>query len=485
MPTDRPFNYLTVGTSPELVENLWDLVARGNGFEFSHLVHPSFNHRSWPEGGSSSRKYFFSPDEGFRLPIPDRGFLASLEGEGIPTLHNMILGDRVVSKLPYREALAYATFLAKRLIDVFEQSNPMAIIGGFDSLHSSLALAVSRRMKLPWSALHFSVIPDGLACFCDRLTPSSRVQLQDTRIEEVEELAVKSLRQFESRELVAPAYIAPVPRSMSERVAKILNRLSTLRQMLRKESDEGIRKFTEPRSKYSAREAVLHLRRTAEGRRAVAKRPLLARPPADPYVLFGLHMQPESSIDVWAPFFSNQMWVIELLSRSIPPTHRFLVKVHKSDAARYSNRELDNMGALPGVELVAPFADTRSFVENAGLIVLIQGTMGLEAALIGKPVIMLGDSPFAIFPNVTQIEEITGLPELIREKLREQRPSRSSIIGAYTDYLRPFAPASTNDWTKKREPAEIDRYWHLFDRLRAHVIANSAVAARADRNLQR
>ena len=470
MPIDSPFSYLTVGTSPQLVANLWDLVAQGSGFEFSHLVHPTFDRQSWPESASTSRKYFFSADSGFRLPVPDVRFLASLEGGGIPTLHNMILGDRVVSKLPYGESLAYATFLARRLMDVFEHSNPMAIIGGFDSLHSSLSLAVARKMNLAWYALHFSGIPEGFACFCDRLSPAARVQLPDVCVGEAEELATISLRQFESRELAAPAYIAAVARTMPERFAKMSNRLSALARMLAQAPRGGVRRFTEPRSKYSVAAAMRHVRRAAVGRRAVTRRTLLNNLPAEPYVLFGLHMQPESSIDVWAPFFSNQMWVIELLSRSVPASHKLLVKIHKSDAAKYSNRELDKMSALPGVELVAPFADTRSFVENAGLIVLIQGTMGLEAALLGKPVIMLGASPFVLFPNVTQVGELTGLPELIRLKLGERRPTRSSILSAYAEYLRPFARASTNDWSTKREPTEIDGYKRLFDRLRAYVI---------------
>ncbi len=74
-------------------------------------------------------------------------------------------------------------------------------------------------------------------------------------------------------------------------------------------------------------------------------------PPTLPYLFFGLHMQPESSVDVWAPFYANQFSVIEAISRSTPPNYQLLVKLHKSDADNYSRQELDVLRRLPGVIL--------------------------------------------------------------------------------------------------------------------------------------
>ena len=82
------------------------------------------------------------------------------------------------------------------------------------------------------------------------------------------------------------------------------------------------------------------------------------------------------------------------------------------------------MRLFPGVELVRPFVDTRSFIERADLVVAIQGTMGLEAALLGKPVIMLGESPVTKFRNASNIGELEDLPELVRSKLSEPKPTR-------------------------------------------------------------
>ena len=219
--------------------------------------------------------------------------------------------------------------------------------------------------------------------------------------------------------------------------------------------------------------ALKSIRDANRARKSVSRITALATPPSDPYVLFGLHTQPESSIDVWAPFFSNQLWVIELLSRSIPASHKLLVKIHRSDTSGFPREQLERMRLFPGVELVRPFVDTRSFIERADLVVAIQGTMGLEAALLGKPVIMLGESPVTKFRNASNIGELEDLPELVRSKLSEPKPTRRQIVEDYASFLAPLSPASHNDWTRNVGDQEIDGYVRLIKQLERHLSGGS------------
>jgi hypothetical protein len=99
--------------------------------------------------------------------------------------------------------------------------------------------------------------------------------------------------------------------------------------------------------------------------------------------------------------------------------------------------------------------------------------MGLEAALLGKPVIMLGESPVARFPSVSQAGAITELPALVRRKLGERPPSRTAIVEAFGDYLASFLPASSNNWTISRDAKEIDGYVKLFQALKQFLASES------------
>jgi CDP-glycerol glycerophosphotransferase (TagB/SpsB family) len=168
---------------------------------------------------------------------------------------------------------------------------------------------------------------------------------------------------------------------------------------------------------------------------------------------------------VCAHFYSNQVRVVELISRSIPPTHKLLVKLHRSAAAHYSRSQLAEFTRFPGVQLVSPNANTREFIQKADVVFSIQGTIGLEAALLGKPVVMFADSPTKIFPNVSTIGRLTEFPDLVRKKLAEQSLDRARIVEAFMAYLTPFCRASLNDWTRRPTDAEIDGYVELFDLL--------------------
>jgi hypothetical protein len=469
-------HFVTLGAQQMLVESLWERIAAAAGIRFSHIVHPELHPAAWGNQAPPRNVHFFCHHRTPEMPEPDRVLLASLERDEVPTIHNMILSDRVVSTLDYREALAYSTFLARRLFSLYEQLKPTAVIGAFDALHGSLGLAVARKMGIPWFALNFSVIPPGFACFCDRMSPAARVNIDAVSECDMGAVAALSMEKFENRKIEAPAYLAPRPRPLSAKIAHFPQRVSALLRTMRKARRRQFLKFVEYPSGHDVWSALQHFRRTATARSALASSVAVNTPPGTPYAFFGLHVQPESSIDVWAPFFSNQLWVIELLARSIPPTHRLLVKIHKSDAANYSREHLDRMQSFPGVKLVAPFADTRHFIENAALVFSIQGTIGLEAALLGKPVIALGESPIVLFPNASPIGRISDLPMLVRRKLAERPPERLEILEAYRKFLEPFAPAAHNDWTVRPDDREIEAFAGLIAALSRHLRMSSVTS---------
>ena len=467
--SENSISILVVGWGRSACEQLWDRIAAKSVNSFSYLAHPKYTRDDWSVSGTPERSHFFFESKQHAMPAPDHKLLASLERPGVPTINNMIMGDRVVSKLDYADGLAYATFLARRLVDLYEEIRPTVIVGGFDALHSGIALATARQMGIPWYALNFSVIPSGMACFCDEMHPASRVLLNSRDTLDRTALAARTLRDFEDKQIVAPAHIAPTPSGLRMKIRKLPRRMSAAYRLFRRSGQREFYRFFEYQSGHDVLAAMSVYRRAAAARKALSKVETIDHPPETPYAFFGLHMQPESSIDVWAPFYSNQLSVIELISRSLPPTHQLLVKIHKSDVSNYSRDQLERIKLLPGIKLVAPKSDARGFIENADLVIAIQGTIGLEAALIGKPVIMLGDSPATFFPSVTRIGKIHELPALIKSKLREAAPDRSDIINAYASYLAPFRSASHNNWTTVPSDKEIGDFVVLFDELRRHV----------------
>jgi hypothetical protein len=461
---------LTVGWSQQLIEGLCARIAAKSSHTFSHLLHPMCDLDSYGEKLHGSHIHWFFDTKRMRLPPPDRELLASLEHENVPTVHNMILSDRVASKLPYEEALTYASLVAKRLVAVLQQVQPSVVIGGFDGLHGSMTLAVARKLHIPWYALRFSVLPPGMAAFCENLSPASTISLRAPQPDRLRQLAEAALRNFEVEKIKAHAPSTPAFFNPGYLVRRIPSQLKVLFQTFHRGYAGQYNKYTDAETTYSVGAMLRESLRFRRNTIGVPQSWYAVEPPAEPFAFFGLHFQPESSIDVCAHFYSDQVRVVELMSRSLPPTHKLLVKLHKSAAAHYSRSQLAEFTKFPGVQLVSPFAKTREFIEKAALIFSIQGTIGLEGALLGKPVIMFADSPTKIFPNVSSVGRLPELPALVRRKLTEKMPERATTVEAFMAYLAPFCPASLNDWTIRPTDAEIDGYVDLFDLLGAFLL---------------
>jgi hypothetical protein len=464
------FRFVIVGSYFSLIQDLWDRIEESGDHRFAHIVHPSHDRASSPAWARERPSiHFMRENSRAPLPKPDRRLLASLEGGNVPTIHNMIMSDRFVSKLPYENALAYATQLTRRMIELYEAVEPSVLVGGFDGLHGSLAFAVARKLGVPWFALYFGSMPSGRPAFCADLSPASLVTVDAIGREELQARAESMLAAFEQRSESAVYYVAPHILSSRAVLKQIPSQVHSLREVARQRARRNFLQYTDPANAWSYRELVqeaLRLRRNAWDLRGAKLR---ETPPDRPYALFGLHMQPESSIDVFAHFFANQSRVIELMARSLPPTHTLLVKLHKSDMLNYSKAKLAEYRRFPGVELVSPEADTRRLIENADLVFSIQGTMGLEAAMLGKPVIMFGDSATKIFPSVSTFGRTIDLPTLVRAKLASAKPDRRAVVDALATYLSPFVEASANDWWVRKSDEEIARWRRMMALLRDYV----------------
>lgn len=462
MSPSAPIELLTVGTSVRLIRNLWDRIAKRGEFRMSHLVHPTYDRASWDPGVTSNRVFFIRENIGEPMPAGDRQLLESLERGDVPTVHNMILSDRVVNKLAYEDALSYATLLARRFLSLFAEIRPAAIIGDFDALHSALGLAVARQLDIPWFALNFSTIPRGLVSCCANLSPASLVRLEAGRKNSLGASAEKVLSDFEQGRARAPAYLPPRLLAPAVILGQIPGQIRSLARVAKRRRESAHRKYSDYSNSYTLSGMFREALRLRSNLWRLRARKLMDAPPATPYAFFGLHMQPESTIDVFAHFFSNQMRVVELMARSLPPTHALLVKLHKSDVPNYSPDFIDRLTRFPGVRVVSPQANALEFIGKASLVFAIQGTIGLEAALLGKPVIMFGDSPVKLFPSVSTFGRTIDLPQLVRAKLAESAPKRSAILEGLADYLAPFYAASANDWNLIPTDSQIDDYVKFF-----------------------
>ncbi len=148
--------------------------------------------------------------------------------------------------------------------------------------------------------------------------------------------------------------------------------------------------------------------------RVADRRYLLDERPTRPFVFYPLHYEPEATTLVHGSFFENQVETIRNLARSMPIGWDLVVKEH------FYMRGLRRLGVyhqlrrIPNVRLVPFSVPTNSLIQDAQVVAVIASTVGLEASLIGKPVVMFGDYPWDYAPTVHKVGRLQELPALLR-----------------------------------------------------------------------
>lgn len=138
------------------------------------------------------------------------------------------------------------------------------------------------------------------------------------------------------------------------------------------------------------------------------------------FVYFPLHVTPEFTTSIVAPYFVNQISLIENIARSLPIDYSLYVKEHPSmgkvkywRSMSFYKKILD----MPNVKLIHPNLDSKQFLEKASIIFTISGSSSYEALFYKKNVIVFSETSNVDLPSVTHIKNLEDLPQKIHNIL--------------------------------------------------------------------
>ena len=141
-----------------------------------------------------------------------------------------------------------------------------------------------------------------------------------------------------------------------------------------------------------------------------------------PYVYLPLHVEPERSTLLVAPYFTNQIEIITHIAKSLPVGYKLFVKEHIGmflvgwRETSYYKKILE----FPNVCLIHPSVKSEDLLKNSSLVINVAGTTGIEAAFYNKPVIAFADVSYSTLPSVYRIRNIEDLPNAIRMMLGKE-----------------------------------------------------------------
>lgn len=126
--------------------------------------------------------------------------------------------------------------------------------------------------------------------------------------------------------------------------------------------------------------------------------------PGDKFFLYPLHSQPESSTSVLATYFCDQIDTIRNIAFSLPLAYKLYVKEHPVAVGERTRDFYQKLKEIPNVVLLSPKENTAELIKKSVGVVTLTGTVGLEAALSGKHVYVLGSVFYAFHPFCRKIQ---------------------------------------------------------------------------------
>ena len=139
-------------------------------------------------------------------------------------------------------------------------------------------------------------------------------------------------------------------------------------------------------------------------------------------IYFSLQVEPERSLLIEAPLFSNQIEVITNIAKSLPNGYDLYVKEHPNMVVR-EWRSISNYKQimnLPNVTLIHPSVKSQDIIKKSSLVISINSTSALEAGFYNRPSITFTNQDFSHLPFVEEIKTFHELPDAIKTSLKKK-----------------------------------------------------------------
>jgi hypothetical protein len=141
------------------------------------------------------------------------------------------------------------------------------------------------------------------------------------------------------------------------------------------------------------------------------------------FIYLPLHQEPERSLLIAAPKFSDQLRTVEEISKVLPDNYRLYVKEHPTQGPARNWREIkfyERILELKNVKLIHPNFDSKFLFKNCELVVSVGGTSSFEAMFFGKPSLIFADLGYASIPSISKLDSYSELKQGVMECLKIQ-----------------------------------------------------------------
>lgn len=190
------------------------------------------------------------------------------------------------------------------------------------------------------------------------------------------------------------------------------------------------------------------------------------------FIYYPLQYSPESSINTPAPYFIDQLRIIDALRLSMPSDMILVVKEHPSCIMVRNGDFIRSLKYKAGVRVAYYKMDNIEIIKKAALTVSVTGTANLEAFLLKKPSLVFGGCFFSEFLGGICTLDMSKLREVIADTI-EKNINKDEQLNALMKILSvtyPFVIFTPNDGTKYGDMTmSVENIKNFYNALLSHI----------------
>jgi len=188
----------------------------------------------------------------------------------------------------------------------------------------------------------------------------------------------------------------------------------------------------------------------------------------DKFFIYPLHVQPEASTSVLATYFCDQLSTIKNIAFSLPFPYKLYVKEHPAGVGSKPGHFYKKIKELPNVVLIPPYENAENLIKKSQGIITLSSTVGMEAALAGKPVYVLGNVFYSYHPMCREVKGFEDLKEKIKEDLNRDfsiKNLQDTNIKFVVSYYRNTIPGEIISASNKNDTNDYDMIYREIKRI--------------------
>lgn len=149
--------------------------------------------------------------------------------------------------------------------------------------------------------------------------------------------------------------------------------------------------------------------------------------PSDRYIFFPFHVINDSQITLRNPQFYHQEYLVEIIARSLPQGYKLVAKPHPGIEGYLPLDKLRFLRKIENLVLLDPGINPYDVIRGARAIVIINSTVGFEALLYYKPVIVLGNWTLRGLGITIDVDNLFDLRAAIKEALKTKEVDKEKV----------------------------------------------------------